>query len=133
MAPTGQLRWSAHPAGYAVCRDHVQDPAFAPGTSEVAAGFWPFCILFFIICPNCTCMQLVLVPYSFFVFCSRGDVCPGASTPVKGPRSQPASVVIDSASQRQLKLNSAAWAIQKKLSLPYRAPQSLGCLGTMTN
>ena len=52
----GWLRWSAHPLGGAVCRDHVQDPAFAPGTSEVTIGFWPFCILLFIICPNCAFM-----------------------------------------------------------------------------
>ena len=32
-------------------------------------GFCCFCILF-IICPNCECMQLFLVPYSFFC-CSR--------------------------------------------------------------
>ena len=30
---------ACHPLGGAVCRDHVQDPAFALGTSEVAAGF----------------------------------------------------------------------------------------------
>ena len=28
-----------------LCKDHVQYPAFAPGTSEVAVGFEPFCIL----------------------------------------------------------------------------------------
>lgn len=46
-------------------RDHEQYSA--PGTSEVAVGFWPFCILLFEICPNCTCLQLFLVPHSFFV------------------------------------------------------------------
>ena len=30
--------------------------------------FWSFCVLS-IICPICTCRQLFLVPYSFFVFC----------------------------------------------------------------
>ena len=29
-------------------------------------GFWSFCILLFIICPNYACVQLLLVPYSFF-------------------------------------------------------------------
>ena len=28
-----------YPLGGAECRDHTQDPAFAPGTSEVAVGF----------------------------------------------------------------------------------------------
>ena len=65
------IRWSAHPLGGAVCRDHARYPAFAPGTWEVAAGFWPFCILF-ILCPSRACVQLFLVPYSFFIFhCSR--------------------------------------------------------------
>ena len=51
-------------------------------------GFWPFCILLFIICPNCPCTQLFLVPYSCFVFCCAGAACPGASTAAKGPRSE---------------------------------------------
>ena len=33
--------------------------------------FWPFCILLCIICPNCACLQLVLVRYSFFLFCCQ--------------------------------------------------------------
>ena len=35
-----------------MCRNHAQYLAFAPGTSEVAAGVWLFCILLFIVCPN---------------------------------------------------------------------------------
>ena len=31
-----ELRWSVHPLGGAVCRDHVQYPAFAPGTPKMA-------------------------------------------------------------------------------------------------
>ena len=45
----GRLRWSVRPHGGAVCRDHVQLPAFAPSTPEVAIGLWPSCILLFII------------------------------------------------------------------------------------
>ena len=74
-----------------MCRDHAQYPAFIPGTSEVAVGLWPFCILLFIICPICVCMQLFLVPYSLYSV-ARGDVCldANASTLVDtGPRSQP--------------------------------------------
>ena len=44
-------------------------PAFSPGTSEVAAGFLVFSVLVLRICPNCLCMQLFLVLYSFFIFC----------------------------------------------------------------
>ena len=49
-----------------------QHPAFAPGSSEVAVGFcffFVFFMLLYIICPNCACTQLFLVPYSFLTFC----------------------------------------------------------------
>lgn len=46
------------PFGCAVCQGHVQDPVFAPGSQEVAVGFfWSFCVLLSIICLNCACMQ----------------------------------------------------------------------------
>ena len=88
----------AYPLGGLECRGHVQYPIFAPGSSKVA--FWVgFFFLLFVclfvsfgsrICPNCTCMQLVLVPYSFFVFCSsrKGmSMCKHHSTAAKGPKS----------------------------------------------
>lgn len=77
------------PLGDTVCKCHVQFPV--PDTSEVEVGFWPFCILLFIICPNCSCMWLILVPYSFCVFyrsrrhlsrcghCSKGFKVPETS------------------------------------------------------
>ena len=37
-------------------------------------------------------MQLFLVPYDSLYFVVGGDVCPGASTAAKGPRSQPVSL-----------------------------------------
>ena len=46
LGQEAELRWSARPLGGAVCGDHAQRPAFAPHTSEVAVGFWPFCIFF---------------------------------------------------------------------------------------
>lgn len=59
---------------------HEQAPAFAPGTSEVAFEFWPFCILLFMI-------HICAVIFSPFVvpLCSpaRGDVCPCTGTLVK--------------------------------------------------
>ena len=39
-----------------------------PGQLSAVTGFWSLGISF-IMCPNCTCSQLLLVPYSFFVFC----------------------------------------------------------------
>ena len=54
----GGVTW-ARPFGSVVCRGHAQYPAFAPSSSEMAVGFcWSFCILS-IICPNCTCTQVL--------------------------------------------------------------------------
>ena len=36
VGPEGGLRWCAHPLGGVSYRDHAQDPAFAPDSSEVA-------------------------------------------------------------------------------------------------
>ena len=72
------LRCFAPPFG-GVCRGHgvvKKYPAFAPDTlflplalQKWQLGFWSFCILLSIICPNCACTHLFLVPHSFFVFC----------------------------------------------------------------
>ena len=46
------------------------------------------------ICLNCSCTQLSLTPYSFFVVCTSGrgmSRCKHCSTAAKGPRSQPVS------------------------------------------
>ena len=48
---------------------YAQYPAFAPAPQKQQLGFWLFCILWLIICPNCGCMQFFLVSCSFFVFC----------------------------------------------------------------
>ena len=49
MGLEGWLRWSAHPLGDAMCRDHGQDPDFAAPASEMAVGLWPFVSYLFII------------------------------------------------------------------------------------
>ena len=64
VGPEGWLRWFAHPFGGGVCKGHGQHPAFAPSSSEVAAGFLVFCILPFIICPSCACTEF-FSPLSF--------------------------------------------------------------------
>ena len=101
VCPGVELRWFAHPFGGAVRRGHAQYPAFAPNTlfllralQKWQLGFLVFCIFLSIICLNCACRQLFLVPYSFFVFCCwrRGlSRCKHCSTAAKGPRSQPVS------------------------------------------
>ena len=40
-----------------------------PALQKWQLDFWSFCIFLSIICPNCACTQLFLVPYGFFVFC----------------------------------------------------------------
>ena len=44
----------------AMCRDNVQ-LAFGPGASEVAV-FWPFCMVFFIICPSLHIHRVIFSP-----------------------------------------------------------------------
>ena len=60
----------------------MQYPAFAPNTLLLLLalhkwhlGFFICMYLLSIICPNCACRQLVLVPFSIFVICcSRKSV-----------------------------------------------------------
>ena len=46
VRPEGRLRCFAHPLGGVVCRGHVQYPAFAPGSSKVAVGFFGLFVSF---------------------------------------------------------------------------------------
>ena len=62
VALDGQLSWSSHLLGDSVCL--VQYPAFAANTL-LLLGFGSFCILFFVINPNRTSMQLFLVRHYF--------------------------------------------------------------------
>ena len=66
----GCFRWSVHPLQGAVCRDHEHCPAFTSDTSEMTVEFWVFLYLVIHKLPHCTCSQLILVCYDFFVFCS---------------------------------------------------------------
>ena len=77
VGPEGWLRCFAHPLGGGVCRGHAQYPAFAPDPLHLLQalqkwqlGFLVSLYLLSRICPNYSCVQLLLVPYSFFVFCS---------------------------------------------------------------
>ena len=49
-----------------VCRAHARYPAFAPGSSEVAAGFFIFLYLVVHNLPHWACEQLVLILCSSF-------------------------------------------------------------------
>ena len=65
-------------------------PCFSSGLFR--SGSWVFLLflcLLFIMCPNCACMQLFLVSYSFFVICSSRRClsrCKHGNTAGKGPR-----------------------------------------------
>lgn len=62
------LRWSAHPPGGAVSRGHVQFLLSSRLLQKWQLGFRSFCVFCLIICRKWACMQLILVPCSFFVF-----------------------------------------------------------------
>ena len=64
--------------------------AGAPGISEAAAGFWPFCILF-LIYPNCACAPAFLIP-SFLCICGSRRRLSRCKLCRRGPRSQSVSV-----------------------------------------
>ena len=66
------LRWGCHTGARSV--------PCSGSSSETAVGFSGLFVSFVHNLPHCTCRQLLLVPYSFFVFVDRGDICPGAST-----------------------------------------------------
>ena len=53
-------------------------PAFAPSSSKVAVRFLVSLYLLSRIGPQCTCIQLFLAPYSFFVFCCSRKGVPSA-------------------------------------------------------
>ena len=82
------LRCFVYPSGGVQCRELAQYPDFVPTTLFFSRYFWSgswfgfffFFYLLSIICPDCTCTQLFLVPYLFFFFCTlllRREVCPG--------------------------------------------------------
>ena len=77
------------PRGGSLCREPGSTPALAPSTSEVAVGLWPFSVLSFI----SALIRAVIFqsPVISLYSVAEGDVCPGASTAVKGLRSQPSS------------------------------------------
>ena len=86
---------------------YSQHHSFAPRFLEVAVGFlvlfffcgggggqgqgWSFCVLLFIIGPNCACARLWRTQKSFIVylyFVAQGVICPGTSTAAKSSSSQ---------------------------------------------
>ena len=84
VGPEGWLRWSASPL-VVLCAG-IMGSAFDPGTSEVAVGFWPFLIIVHNL-PE-LCMHAVISHIVSWYCVAGGDISPGASSPVKSPRSQ---------------------------------------------
>ena len=71
----------------------MQYPAFAPNThfflpalQKWQLDFGALCIFLSIICSSCTCTQLFLVPYSFFVFCCSKRHLSRYQPSSKGPK-----------------------------------------------
>ena len=65
----GWLRCFAHSFGGVEYRGMHSTLLLLPALQIQQLGFVSLCILLSIICPNCACTQLFLVPYNFFVFC----------------------------------------------------------------
>ena len=88
------LRWCCMQGTFAVPYFFSRPLVLRPALQKWLLGFLVSLYLLSRICPNCTCTQLFLVPYSFFVFCcSRRCLsgCKHCSTAAKSPRSQPVS------------------------------------------
>ena len=75
----GVAQCSAHHSGSVECRGMLSTLLLLQALQKRQLGFLVSLYLLSKIWSKCTCMQLFLVPYSFFVFCARGEVCPGRS------------------------------------------------------
>ena len=69
VGPKGWFRCLPTPLVVVCVGGMLSTPFLLPAVQKWQLSFWSFCILLTIICPNCTCTQLFLVPYSLFVFC----------------------------------------------------------------
>ena len=77
-----------HPLGDVVCREHVQYPDFAPGSSEVVVGYFGHLYLSVHNLPQLFRHTIILVLIVSLYFVAGGEICPGASIAAKGPRPQ---------------------------------------------
>ena len=64
---------------------------FAPGSSDMALGFFGLCIFQSRISPNCADTVIFQSRTLSLYFVAQGEVRPGASFAAKGPRSQAVS------------------------------------------
>ena len=77
-----------HLPGVAVCKDHVQYPAFGPSSSDVIVGCLVFCILF-IICPDSACIRYFQALIVSLLLDEMFVKVQTLLQRVPGPRSQP--------------------------------------------
>ena len=84
----GWLRWFAHYLRVWVQKDMssilllLLTPSFFFRLCRNSSWnflFLSLCIFWSKICPSCTCRQLILISYNFFIFCSLKRGFPGAS------------------------------------------------------
>ena len=87
----GWLRWFTHCFVGGMFRGHAVTCFCSLLLRSGGPGFWSLCILLSMICFSCTCTQLFLVPYSFFVFCCWRR-CFSSKPFSKGSQVQPVSV-----------------------------------------
>ena len=97
VGPEGWLRCFAHPSGGALSAGGMHSTLLLLwALQKWQLGFLVSLYLLSRICPNCACMHVLLVPYSFFAFCCSGrgvSRCKHCSIAAQGSRSQPVSEV----------------------------------------
>ena len=122
-----------------LCRENVQYPAFTLGSSKLVVLFLGlFLYLLSRIFPNCTCLQLFLVPCSSLYFVDQGEVCSGAP-PNSGIQPVSPSWQADSFLLSHLgspwidapnQISLAVWQQWEWSILLYRGPSILTTIGT---
>lgn len=91
MGPARRVAYMVSPPTLVVLSAGIMGRALSclcSGTLEAAVRFRPSCILLFMICPNCTCVQLFLAPIvSLYLLRKERFVQVSALQPkVRGPR-----------------------------------------------
>ena len=84
----------AHPFDVIEYRGRAQYSAFAPGSSQLTVVVLSFCILFFIIWPNCSTLAVTFSPLgilSILLLEAMSVQLQALHQRVPGPRSQPGS------------------------------------------
>ena len=75
VRPEGWLRCFTHPLGSVVCRGHAQYPAFAPGSSKLAVGFFGLFVSFVQNLPQLRRNVVIFSPIQFLCILLLEERC----------------------------------------------------------